>query len=552
MSDRHILVGVAWPYANGLSHLGHIAGAYLPADIFARYHRTAGHRVLMVSGSDSHGTPITVEAERTGVDPADVVARYHPRFLEQWERLGIQWELFTSTMTENHYAVTQDMFARLVDNGYFEKRTSQQHYDPELERFLPDRYVRGTCPHCGFGDARGDQCDNCGRALDPTDLVDPRSALSGATPVLRDTEHWYLLLSKLQDRVRAWLAPKQGWRPHVKNYALGLIDGDGLLDRAMTRDLDWGVPLPPGYELAAGKRIYVWFDAVIGYLSAAKEWAQIQGDPDAWRAWWQDPDAESYYFVGKDNIWFHALFWPAMLVGYGGLDLPTNVPANQYVTFKGEKASKSRGIGRPVLEWLDDVQADSLRYAVAANLPEQNDTDLDRQNMERRINDELVATWGNLVNRVFSMVGRNFAGTVPEPGELDDTDRAVIEAVDTALAETGASIERVELKAALQIAMNAARDVNGYLSTREPWKTAGSDPIRTATTLRVALDLIDGVNVALSPFLPFSAEEINGWLGHDVTVTEHGWRRLPLVTGATLGAARPLFAKVDLVGDDSA
>ena len=437
MSDRHILVGVAWPYANGLSHLGHIAGAYLPADIFARYHRTSGHRVLMVSGSDSHGTPITVEAERSGVDPADVVGRYHPRFLEQWERLGIQWELFTSTMTENHYAVTQDMFARLVDNGYFEKRTSQQYFDPEVERYLPDRYVRGTCPHCGYGDARGDQCDNCGRALDPTDLIDPRSALSGAAPVLRDTEHWYLLLSKLQDQVRDWLAPKQGWRAHVKNYALGLIDGDGLHDRAMTRDLDWGVPLPPGYELAAGKRIYVWFDAVIGYLSAAKEWAQLQGDPDAWKAWWQDPDAESYYFVGKDNIWFHAVFWPAMLIGYGGLDLPTDVPANQYVTFKGEKASKSRGIGRPVLDWLDEVQADSLRYAVAANLPEQNDTDLDRENMERRINDELVATWGNLVNRVFTMVSRNHAGTVPDAGELDEVDGAVIAAVDGALDDDG-------------------------------------------------------------------------------------------------------------------
>lgn len=552
MSDRYVLVGVAWPYANGQSHLGHIAGAYLPADIFARYHRTAGHRVLMVSGSDTHGTPITVEADKLGVTPREVVERYHPRFLEQWERLGIEWELFTTTMTDNHYAVTQDMFSRHLANGFMERRTSDQLYDPEAQRFLPDRYVEGTCPHCSYTEARGDQCDNCGRSLDPLELIDPRSKLTGSTPEVRATEHWFFLYSKLEAQLLDWLEGVDGWRPHVVNYAKGILSEVHLIDRAITRDLSWGVPLPPEGDLGDGKRIYVWYDAVIGYLSAAKEWAQRSGDPDAWKLWWENPDAESYYFVGKDNIDFHALFWPAMLLAYGWLNLPTDVPANQYVTFKGEKASKSRGIGRPVLAWLDEIQADSLRYAVAANLPEQHDTDLTRDEMQRRINDELVANWGNLVNRVFSMIGKNFDGKVPAPGELDDADRAVLDAADRALAQTAERIEKVELRMGLRAAIEAASEVNAYLSATEPWKTAKTDRERTATTLFVALAAIAGINVALSPYLPHAADEVAGWLGHPDGVRSIGWRRVEPVPGAQLGESRPLFAKVDLSDDDEA
>ncbi len=420
-------MAVAWPYANGPLHLGHIAGAYLPSDIFARYHRLRGNRVLMVSGSDAHGTPITVRADAEGVEPADVVNRFHPLFLETWERLGISFDLFTTTMTENHAAVTQDVFTRARERGFIDIETSQQMFDPEVGRFLPDRYVEGTCPHCGYPDARGDQCENCGRTLDPADLINPRSKLSGATPELRDTDHFFLLLSKLEPDVLAWLETRVGWRKHVINWAIQFVK-DGLHDRAITRDITWGVPLPTD-ELGDSKRIYVWFDAVSGYLSASVEWAEASGDPEAWRTWW-DPTfgagatADSYYFIGKDNIPFHTVFWPAILLARGGLNLPTDVPANQYVTFKGSKASKSAGVGRGILEYLDVLQPDAIRYALASVLPEQNDTDFTDDELVRRVNDELVAVWGNLVNRVFSMIARNFDGVVPRAeAKLSDADR---------------------------------------------------------------------------------------------------------------------------------
>ena len=332
---RHILVAVAWPYASGSLHLGHLGGAYLPADVFARYHRIAGNEVLMVSGSDANGTPITVKADEEGISPRDVVDRYHAEILSYWDSMGISFDLFTTTMTDNHHSVTQDFFKRLLDQGYLFKGTSEQFYDPEAERFLPDRYVMGTCPHCGYQDARGDQCDNCGRTLDATDLIDPRSRLSGATPVRKETEHYFFRLPAFADRLRGWLESKTEWRKPVRNWALGMIE-EGMPDRAITRDIEWGVEVPVD-DLGAGKRIYVWFDAVIGYLSAAIEWASNTDDPEAWKLWWQDPEAESYYFVGKDNIPFHAVIWPAMLLGRGDFNLPTNIPANQFITFRGRQ-----------------------------------------------------------------------------------------------------------------------------------------------------------------------------------------------------------------------
>ncbi|HSO48987.1 MAG TPA: methionine--tRNA ligase, partial [Acidimicrobiia bacterium] len=427
---RRILVAVAWPYASGSLHLGHLGGAYLPSDIFARYHRIAGHDVLMVSGSDAHGTPITVRADEEGITPREVVDKYHAEILGYWEAVGISFDLFTTTMTENHHAVTQDVFLTLLEKGYLVKGTSTQFYDPEAERFLPDRYVEGTCPHCGYTEARGDQCENCGRTLDATDLIDPRSRLSGATPVLRETEHYFFQLPAFAEQLKAWLESKTTWRRHVKNWALGMIE-EGMPERAITRDIEWGVEVPVD-DLGPGKRIYVWFDAVIGYLSAAKEWAQRSGDPEAWRRWWEDPEAESYYFVGKDNIPFHAVIWPAMLLGYGGLNLPTDVPANQYITFKGAKASKSKGVGRSIGWYAERLQPDALRYAIASVLPEQNDTDLSDDEIIRRINDELVATWGNLVNRVLSLTSANFDGKVPDPGELTGEDQGLLASVDKA------------------------------------------------------------------------------------------------------------------------
>jgi methionyl-tRNA synthetase len=557
-SPRHVLVAVAWPYANGLSHLGHIAGCYLPSDVFARYHRIAGNRVLMVSGTDAHGTPITVKADQEGVTPAEIVERFNPRFHEQWERLGISFDLFTTTMTDNHREVVWDLFRTLHANGYIDTRTTEQFFDPEAGRFLPDRYVEGTCPRCGNEGARGDQCDACGATLDPVDLLDPRSKLTGATPEPRETEHYFILLPKLQDELLAWLEGRQGWRGHVINWAQGFVR-EGLIDRAITRDLSWGVPIPPELDIsteASDKRIYVWFEAVIGYLSASKEWAQRQGDPDAWKAWWEDPAAESYYFIGKDNIPFHAVFWPSYLLGYSQgsdhpLNLPTNVPANQYVTFGGAKASKSLGVGTSLLDYLEVFGPDELRYALSTILPEYNDTELTEQELVRRVNDELAAAWGNLVNRVLAMTRKNFDGVVPEPGELDDRDRAILATVDGALAAEAGLLEQVELRRALKEALTGAQEVNAYLNATEPWRTAKTDRQRTATTLWTALQAISGLNVAFAPFTPFASARLETWLGRDEDLRGRGWARQEVAAGTTLGQPEPLFRRVELPSDEA-
>ena len=539
--SRRILVAVAWPYASGSLHLGHLGGAYLPADIFARYHRIAGNEVLMVSGSDADGTPITVKADEEGITPREVVERYHPEILGYWEAIGISFDLFTTTMTDNHAAVTQDIFLRLLEKGYLVKGSSTQYFDPEAERFLPDRYVEGTCPHCGYARARGDQCENCGRTLDVTDLIDPRSRLTGATPVLRETEHYFFKLPEFAEPLRAWLESKTNWRRHVRNWALGMID-EGMPERAMTRDIDWGVEVPVD-DLGPGKRIYVWFDAVIGYLSAAKEWASSTDDPDAWRKWWEDADAESYYFVGKDNIPFHTVIWPAMLMGYGGLNLPTDVPANQYITFKGQKASKSQGIGRSIGWYAERLEPDALRYAIASVLPEQNDTDLSDDDMIRRINEELVATWGNLVNRVLSMSGRNFEGRVPDPGPLTATDEALVASIDKTLSTAAGHIEAVELRAGLRAAMDAASEVNAYLNSEEPWHVMKEDPKRAGTIIWTAIQAISGIRVALTPFLPWTSGRLGEMLGVGTEVT--GWERPEVAGGAELGIVTTLFTKLD-------
>lgn len=538
--SRNILVAVAWPYASGSLHLGHLGGAYLPADIFARYHRIAGNRVLMVSGSDANGTPITVKADQMGVTPREVVDRFHPEILGYWDSLGISFDLFTTTMTDNHHRVTQDMFLRLLEAGYLHKKTTEQYYDPEAERFLPDRYVEGTCPHCAYPEARGDQCDNCGRTLDVTDLIDPRSKLSGATPVRRETEHYFLDLPAFADPLREWLEGKTTWRKHVRNWALGMLDD--IPERAITRDIDWGVDVPVD-DLGPGKKIYVWFDAVIGYLSAAIEWASTTGDSDAWKQWWENPNAESFYFVGKDNIPFHTVIWPAMLMGYGELNLPTDVPANQYITFKGAKASKSKGVGRSIGWYAERLQPDALRYAIASVLPEQSDTDLSDDDILRRVNEELVATWGNLVNRVLSMSDRNFDGKVPEPGEVTEVDRPILDLGQSTLDEVAGHIEAVELRAGLRAAMEAAGAVNAYLNATEPWKALKDDVVRGGTILWVAIQAISAIRVALSPYLPFSTVTIGEMLGLGGEVSD--WSVPEVPGGSTLGEIEPVFAKLE-------
>ena len=543
-----VLVAVAWPYAQGSLHLGHIAGAYIPSDIYARYRRSIGDDVLMVSGSDVHGTPITVKADEMGVTPAEIVDKFHPEFLTYWKDLNIDWDLYTTTGTDTHRRVVQDFFTRLLENGYLYPHTTEQFYDEQASRFLPDRYVEGTCPHCGYLDARGDQCDNCGKTLDPTDLIAPRSKLSGTTPVMRETEHYYWRLSAFNEPLLEWLESREGWRPHVINFAKGMVT-DGLHDRAFTRDLDWGIPLPID-DIGPGKSIYVWWEAVMGYLSAPQEWAELRGTPDAWKDWWEDPEAESFYFVGKDNIPFHAIYWPALILGHGGLNMPTNVPANQYVTFGGAKASKSRGVGRPLGWYLDRFEPDALRYAIAQTLPESNDSDLSDDEIVRRINDELVATWGNLVNRVVAMTNRYFDGVVPAPGDLNDADEVALASRQIALDEIAESLNAVRLRAGIARAMQMAGDANVYLNDQAPWTTAKTDMKRTGTTLWVAHQMIAATAVALAPYLPVTSVRVLESQGIESPTSGPEWEVPAVAPGSDLGELGPLFAKVELDQED--
>ena len=538
-----ILVAVAWPYANGDLHAGQIAGAYLPADIYARYHRMRGDRTLMVSGSDAHGTPVTVRAEAEGITPAEVFQRYHTSFLDTFKRFGITFDLFTSTDTDNHAEVTQDIFLKLLANEYLYEAEQTLLYDPKVERFLPDRYVEGTCPHCGYESARGDQCDNCGRTLDALELINPRSKLSDATPEPRTSNHHFLKLSAFNDRLTEWVEAQTHWRPAVRNFTLGMLR-EGLHDRAITRDIDWGIPVPlEGYE---SKRIYVWIEAVVGYLSATKEWAQTSGAPDEWKAWWEDPAARTVYFQGKDNVPFHTLIWPAMLMGYGGLNLPYDVPANQYVTISGSKASTSGNWAVWMPDYLDRHDPDPLRYALTVLMPETSDSDFSWAEYVRRNNDELVARWGNLVNRVLTITRRNFDDRVPpEPSTLAPASEALLARVDAAFEVVGTHINDVNLRRALASAMEVAQAANQYLDERAPWAAVKTDRDHAAETLHTALNTISGLVTLLQPFLPFTCAETWRFLGHEGDVQSHGWRRTPVPGLTPLPEPHPLFTKLD-------
>jgi methionyl-tRNA synthetase len=511
----------------------------------------AGNHVLMVSGSDMHGTPITVAADRQGVSPRELAEENHRGIAESFNRLGLSYDLYTTTLTPIHYRVTQDFFTRLLEEGYLFQDTQPAMYDPEARRFLPDRYIEGTCPHCGFPDARGDQCDNCGRTLDPIDLIDPRSKLSGATPVTRETTHFFLDLPKLQERLETWVASEaEHWRPAVIGFVQGWLH-EGLRARAITRDLDWGVPIPlEGFD---DKRIYVWFDAVIGYLSASIEWAERQGDPDAWKRWWElrpdgSPPGRSYYFVGKDNIPFHAIIWPAMLMGYGGLALPYDVPANEFLTIDGQKLSSSRMYTArlPYLpEALDLFDADAIRFFLTINAPESRDTDFSWDEFQRRNNDELVATYGNAVHRLLSFTQSRFGGVVPTPGPLNAADEAMLEQARATFASVAAQIEAVRLRDGLRSAMALATALNRYLDEAAPWKTLKSDPERAATSLWTALQVISALRVLTAPYLPFSAQQLHEYLGEQGSVHALPWAFRELPAGRTLPPPQPLFRKLD-------
>jgi methionyl-tRNA synthetase len=517
---QKILVSVAWPYANGPLHLGHIAGAYLTADIFARYHRLIGNDVLVVSGSDSHGTPVTVTADEEGITARAVFERSHALFLEAWQKLGISFDLFTHTDTENHWAISQDFFKRLLDKNFIYKATAKQVYCENDARFLPDRYISGTCPHCKFPRARGDQCDNCGRVLDAIELIEPQCkfAKPGDAPhriAIRESEHFYLDLGKFEQRLLDYLADKDAyWKPNVVAFVRNWLKS-GLHGRAITRDLDWGITLPiPGYD---SKRIYVWFEAVIGYYSASVEWAKNRGTPEKWKEWWtRDENVRTYYFVGKDNIPFHTIIWPSMLLGYAeNLPLPYDVPANEFLNLEGRKFSKSEHWAVWINDYLKTYDPDPLRYLLSANMPEFADTDFTWKEYVRRNNDELIANWGNLANRVLTFTYKNFDQCVPAPGELTDADRALIEKSEAAFARVGDALERVRFKEAIGIAIDLARETNQYLQIAEPWKTIKADRARAATSLYVALRVIDNLKTLFYPFLPFTSNALHAQLGYD-------------------------------------
>src|SRR6266700_2515077 len=543
---EHILVCVAWPYAKSSTHVGQIVGAYLPADTFARYHRLAGNHVLMVSGSDEHGTPILVDAERQGISPRDFVANYHKLGLDVWERLGISWDLYTETGTENHYRITQDFFLTLYKKGYIFKDTMQSPYCPTDRRFLPDRYIEGTCPNCSYPSARGDQCDNCGHTLDPIDLIDPKCRLCGSKDSkleMRQTEHFFLDLPKLQEPLTQWLSEgKEHWRPNTLSFAMNWLK-EGLRARAITRDLDWGVPIPlEGYD---DKRIYVWFDAVIGYFSASVEWAEKQGNPEAWKTWWipglAQPEAKSYYFIGKDNIPFHAIIWPAMLLGYGNRNLPYDVPANEFMTMSGMKASSSRGNVVWTRDVLDHYSADTLRYYLSASAPEGRDTDFTYEELIRRNNDELVATYGNAVNRTLTFLQSRFGGVVPQPQQLREADREILAELERGFGLVAHNIQLCHMKDGLNAAMTVARAANRYLDEQAPWKQIKVDREAAGSTLYVMIQVLSGLRILFFPYLPFSSQKLHEYLGFEGSVDKVSWRPQEVPTGTVLPTPAPLF-----------
>ena len=573
---KHIHVSVAWPYANGDLHVGHIAGAYLPADIFARYHRMKGNQVLMVSGSDSHGTPILVEANKRGTTPQAIFEHYHQRFLLTQQKIGISYDLFTHTDTENHHRIAQDIFTTLLERDHLIKQQQTLLYSELEGRFLPDRFVEGTCYICGYESARGDQCDNCGNLMETIRLINPRSASNPDDKLIpRDTEHYFLALDGFIDELSAYLDSKKGnWRGNVMNFSQNFVKD--LRPRPITRDIEWGIAVP--LEGWSNKKMYVWFEAVMGYFTASIEWAKNQGDPDAWKKWWYNPEAETYYFIGKDNIPFHTIIWPAELLGIDGIyhdgsekiNLPFDVPANEFMNIEGQQFSKSRNWAIWLPDVLDRYQADAVRYYVARTFPETHDADFSWEGFYTRVNNELLAAWGNLVNRMTGFSYKRFDGAVPSYDALTEVDQALIDRIESGFETVGNLIERVKLREALTEAMGLVREVNVYLDERAPWKTIKVDEADAARSVYASLRAIDNLKTILAPFLPFSSQKVHELLGYDgqifgdlgiqtfaeETRSHDGlvydgskaigtWARSELKQGQGLREPQPLYTKLD-------
>lgn len=583
----HVLCAAAWPYANGPRHIGHVAGFGLPSDVFSRYSRMKGDEVLMVSGSDEHGTPILIAADEAGVSAQELADRNHRLIVEDLAGLGVSYDLYTRTTTRNHYAVVQELFRGVHANGYFVEQTTYGAISPSTGRTLPDRYIEGTCPICGTPGARGDQCDACGNQLDPADLVDPVSRINGETPEFIETQHFFLDLPALAEALGEWLDEREAtglWRPNVIRFSKNILKE--IRPRAMTRDIDWGIPVPlDGWRENPTKKLYVWFDAVIGYLSASIEWARRSGDPDAWRQWWNDPESLAYYFMGKDNITFHSQIWPAELLAYAGrgerggeagpygdLHLPTEVVSSEFLTMEGKKFSSSKKIVIYVHELLARYQPDAFRYFVAAAGPETQDSDFTWAEFVRRTNDELVAGWGNLVNRTATLVAKNF-GVIPPAGPFEEVDVALLDQVEAAFDTVGDLIGRHRQKAAVAEAMRVVGEVNKYVTDTAPWTLKGEEQReRLGTVLHVMVQCVADLNTVLAPFLPFSANAVDRVLGGAGDVAPmprieevddlddpsrsypiitgdyegaRAWRRTPVVVGTTVDKPTPVFTKLD-------
>jgi methionyl-tRNA synthetase len=581
-----VLSAVAWPYANGPRHIGHVAGFGVPSDVFSRYMRMAGHDVLMVSGTDEHGTPILVAADNEGVSAQELADRNNRIIVEDLAALGLSYDLFTRTTTRNHYAVVQEMFTTVHRNGYMVEQTTHGAISPSTGRTLPDRYIEGTCPICGADGARGDQCDTCGNQLDPTDLINPKSRINGETPEFVESQHFFLDLPALADALKEWLDEREAsgtWRPNVIKFSQNILED--IRPRAMTRDIDWGIPVPlEGWREQPTKRLYVWFDAVIGYLSASIEWARRLGEPDRWREWWNDPEALSYYFMGKDNITFHSQIWPAELLAYDGrgsrggepgaygrLNLPTEVVSSEFLTMEGRKFSSSKAVVIYVRDVLERYQADALRYFISVAGPENQDSDFTWSEFVRRNNDELVAGWGNLVNRTATMIAKSF-GEIPEAGELTPEDRALLDGVEAAFGVVGGLIARHRQKNAIGEAMRTVAEINKYVSDMAPWQLKSEEERgRLGTILHVTAQAVADCNLILAPFLPHAAnkvdlvlggagdvapmpvieevEDLDGGTPYPILTGDYSetirWERRPVVPGTRIEKPTPVFTKLD-------
>ncbi len=542
---KRILVTSALPYANGPIHLGHLAGAYLPADVYVRYQRLKKQDVIYICGSDEHGVPITIAAEKKNVSPQQIVDEFHFRNKKAFEGFGMSFDYYGRTSSKMHHETSQEIFKKLHDKGIFKLKKEKQLYDPKAEMFLADRYVKGTCPHCSYTEAYGDQCEKCGTSLSPSELIDPKSALSGETPELRETEHWYIPLGDFQKEVEDWINTKSNWKTNVLGQVKSWLN-DGLADRAVTRDLRWGVDVP--LENAQGKVLYVWFDAPIGYISATKEWSLEKGDADSWKTYWQDDETKLVHFIGKDNIVFHCIMFPATLMELGDYVLPDNVPANEFLNLEGNKLSTSKNYAVWLEDYLEIFEVDPLRYYLAVNAPETKDADFTWQEFQQRNNSELADILGNFINRTLTFAGKQFDGKVPVRGELDENDKQMINVLREAPDKVGGFLENYELRKAIYAFMDVGRAANKYFNDQEPWVTAKSDREKCATTLNICIHAVKTLAVLMAPFLPFSAKKAWEILALDSDIEKYDWDSagdLDLPDGHAYGKVSILFRKIE-------